>query len=98
VALRDLLNIKLHRGKGEIAFSQDTADALGLIRHHELDEGFAKFIDGPPRRRFRQAVRAVQEDRIKMAAELLERPDFGVVTPPVASPPSAAGDTRAGVP
>lgn len=41
VALVDLINMKLRSGSKNLLGAHDLADAIGLIRHHQLISGFA---------------------------------------------------------
>jgi hypothetical protein len=62
VSLSDLINMKLHTGTRNVLRAQDLADAIGLIRHHQLGGEFAGHIDKPVRNEFRRLARAVRKE------------------------------------
>jgi hypothetical protein len=49
--------------------SQDLADVIGLIRHHELDASMAWLADVPQRPLFRKLLKAVVAERQQFADE-----------------------------
>lgn len=62
VSLADLVNMKLRSGSTSVVRSQDLADVIGLIRHHNLSGKFAPKIHKELREEFRRLVRAVKKD------------------------------------
>src|SRR4051812_3695673 len=54
VRLADLINIKLKSGLSSKIRAQDIADAIGLIRAHNLSGAFASKVDRSVRKEFRK--------------------------------------------
>jgi len=65
VSLVDLINIKLRSGSESLLRAQDLADVIGLIRHHQLTNDFAKHIDKSLRSSFRKLVRMIDRENKK---------------------------------
>jgi hypothetical protein len=65
VALSDLVNMKLRSGSTNLLRAQDLADVIGLIRHHELNSSFARYLDKSLRPTFRKLARLVQQEGSK---------------------------------
>jgi hypothetical protein len=65
VSLVDLINIKLRSGSENLLRAQDLADVIGLIRHHQLTNDFAKQIEKPLRSAFRKLVRMIERENKK---------------------------------
>jgi len=63
VTLADLIDMKLRSGSTNLLRAQDLADVIGLIRHHCLTSGFARYLDQAPRPAFRLLVRKIQWER-----------------------------------
>jgi hypothetical protein len=62
VTLADLIGIKLRSGSTNLLRAQDLADVIGLIRHHRLTSGFARYLDKALRPAFRKLVRMIQRE------------------------------------
>jgi hypothetical protein len=65
VALADLIGMKLRSGNKNLLRAQDLADAIGLIRHHRLDNSFARQLDRELRPAFRKLVRLIEQESEK---------------------------------
>jgi hypothetical protein len=62
VTLFDLINMKLRSGSKNLLRAQDLADVIGLIRHHQLTRGFARYLDKALRPAFRKLVRMIERE------------------------------------
>lgn len=62
VPLARLLEIKLRSGSTNLLRAQDLADAIGLIRHHQLTNAYACHLAKPFRPAFRKLVRLIQQE------------------------------------
>lgn len=62
VTLPDLVNMKLRSGSSNLLRAQDLADVIGLIRSHQLDSSFARYLDKALRPTFRKLARLVQRE------------------------------------
>ncbi len=62
ISLADLIAIKLRGGTKNLLRAQDLADVIGLIRHHRLNAGFARYLDKELRPEFRKLARAILEE------------------------------------
>jgi len=60
VSLPDLISIKLRSGTADVLRSQDLADAIGLIRHHNLTNAFTPQVASDVRGEFRKLVREIE--------------------------------------
>jgi len=65
VPLADLIEMKLRSGSANMLRAQDLADVIGLIRHHQLTNDFAKHIEKSLRPAFRKVVRMIERENKK---------------------------------
>jgi len=60
VSLEDLIEIKLRSGSSNLLRAQDMADAIGLIRHHQLTGEFARHLDKALRPTYRRLIKELK--------------------------------------
>ena len=71
----DLISMKLRSGSTNLLRAQDLADVIGLIRHHRLTSGFARYLDKSLRSPFRKLVHLIQREKSsKYAANSFRSP------------------------